>query len=255
VIERIVVLSHWYNEELLAPLFFNHYQYCDEIRVLLDVDTNDRTRQIMRDYSFNGCRINLVSVHCNDGMDNIQMLENINNAILDVKDGWIYMVDADEFIFPEHNEDPHKFLSRQSAEVVNCLYFHVYRHTSDGDINYSLPPIPQRTHAMEGGPEHKNWFLKPSVFRAEAKVQLTIGNHKFKGEHSVSGEKYIGAHWKQADPEICIPRRLSNKERHSQHDHKKRWGYHDFHVTAESLKKQLDERSDYPQLKYFMEGR
>lgn len=247
----ITVITHWYNEELLAPLFFNHYKDCDYVIVLLDADTNDSTMEIALRFP----NVIIKDVHCEDGMDNVQMLKNINDEILRVKDGWIYMVDADEFIFPECNEDPREFLSRQTAEVVNCLYFHVYRHVTDADINYSLPPIPQRTHAMEGGPEHKNWFLKPSVFRAEAKVQLTIGNHKFKGEHSISGEKYIGAHWKQADPEICIPRRLSNKVRHSQHDHKKRWGYHDFSVTEEGLRKQLDERANYPQLRYFTEGR
>ena len=164
------------------------------------------------------------------------------------------MVDADEFIFPEYHEDPQIFLKRQTAEIVNCLYFHVYRHMTEGDIDYSLDPVPQRIHAIEGGPEFKNWFWKPSVFRASAKVQLTIGNHRFVGKHSISNERYIGAHWKQADYEICIRRRLSNRKRHSQHDHKKGWGNHDFNITEERLKAQLKKNSNLPVLRYFVKG-
>jgi len=245
----VTVISHWYNEELLAPLFFNRYRDCDEVRILLDTDTNDRTREIATQYS----NVIIQDVHCQDGMDNIQMLKNINDAILEVKDGWIYMVDADEFIFPEHHEDPHAFLERQTEEVVNCTYFHVYRHVTEKDIDYTQDPIPQRIHALEGGPEHKNWFWKPSVFMASSRVQLTIGNHRFVGEHTVSRERYIGAHWKQADYTLCVRRRLSNKERHSPHDHKKGWGYHDFKVTEEGLRKQLDEKNNLSVLRYFVE--
>lgn len=248
--EKITVISHWYNEELLAPLFFNHYRDCDEIRILLDTDTNDQTRAVAKWYRQNGVNISVIDVHCPDQMDNVQMLANINQAILDVRDGWIYMVDADEFIFPQYWENPQTFLARQTAETVICNYYHVYRHVSEKDIDYSKDPIPQRIHALDGGPEHKNWFWKPSIFRANAEVQLTIGNHRFKGEHSVSDEFYIGAHWKQADYDICIKRRLSNMARHSAHDHKKRWGYHDFHVTAEQLKAQLDAKNNLPILEH-----
>jgi len=246
--EKITIISQWYNEELLAPLFFNHYAYCDEIHILLDPDTNDRTREIASKYP----NVIIKDGHCKDGMDNIQMLSNINQGILGVKDGWIYMVDADEFIFPEHHEDPHAFLGRQTAEVVNATYFHVYRHVTEKDIDYSKPPIPQRIHALDGGPEHKNWFWKPSVFRASARVQLTIGNHRFEGIHTVSKERYIGAHWKQADPIICVQRRLSNMVRHSEHDHKKGWGNHDFHVSEEKLLRQLEEKNNLPVLEHLI---
>ncbi len=246
--EKIVVVTHWFNEQLLAPLFFRHYRDATEIRVLLDTDTNDATREIASRFP----NVVLQPVHCPDQMDNLQMLANINQALMDVRDGWIYMVDADEFIFPEHFEDPQSFLARQTAEVINATYWHVYRHKSEGDIDYTQPPIPQRIHAADGGPEFKNWFWKPSVFRAGAGVQLTIGNHRTKEEHTVSPERYIGAHWKQADYDICIQRRLSNMARHSAHDHKKGWGNHDFHVNAVKLRAQLDRNSELPVLKHLV---
>jgi hypothetical protein len=249
--DKITLITHWYNEELLAPLFFNHYRYVDEVRVLLDTDTNDHTREIASRYP----NVVIQNTHCPDQMDNIQMLDNINAGILAVKEGWVYMVDADEFMFPEKNENPWIFLGRQKSEVVNAYFYHVYRHRDEADIDPTRNPIPQRIHALDGGPEHKNYFWKPSVFRAEAKIQLIIGNHRFQGEHTTSNEKYIGAHWKQADPSICIHRRLSNMARHSQHDHQKGWGNHDFHVSGEKLMKQLNEKRDLPILPYFTEGR
>jgi len=45
---RIAIVSAWYNEELLAPLFLNHYHYVDEINIILDSATNDRTREILK---------------------------------------------------------------------------------------------------------------------------------------------------------------------------------------------------------------
>lgn len=246
--EKITVISHWYNEELLAPLFCNHYKDVDEVRILLETDTNDKTREICKGYA----NVIIQDVHCPSGMDNLERINNINQAISEVKDGWVYMVDADEFIFPEHHEDARIFLERQTADVVNCMYFHVYRHITESDIDYSLPTIPQRIHALEGGREHKNWFIKPSISRASTHVLRTIGGHGFVREHSVSNERYIGAHWKQADYKVCIQRRLSNMARHSQHDHQRRWGYHDFHVSEEKLRKQLEENSNLPVLRHFV---
>ncbi len=242
------MVSHWYNEELLAPLFCNHYRDVDEIRILLETDTNDNTREICKKYA----NVMIQDVHCPSGMDNLERINNINSAISEVKDGWVYMVDADEFIFPENHEDSRMFLERQTADVVSCIYFHVYRHITESDIDYSLGPIPQRVHALEGGPKFKNWYDKPSVSRASANVPRGIGGHTFVGNHSVSKERYIGSHWKQADYSICISRRLSNMARHSEHDHRKRWGYHDFHVSEEKLRKQLEENSNLPVLGHFM---
>ncbi len=247
---KISVLSHWYNEELLAPLFFNHYRDMDEVRILLETDTNDSTRDIATKYQ----NVVIQDVHCPDGMDNIQILDNINKAILEVKDGWIYVVDADEFIFPEWHENPRTFLERQTTDIVMCLYFHAYRHITDKDIDYEKEPVPQRLHAR-GGANFRDQFVKPSVFKASANVILTVGNHGYIGEHSVSNERYIGAHWKQADYEICIRRRLSNGERHSQADRKKGYGNHDYYITRKRLERTLRTHSKFPELHYFTERR
>jgi hypothetical protein len=244
--EKITVLSIWYNEELLAPLFCNHYNTETEVHILLETDTNDGTRDILKRYP----NVVVQDVHCKDGMDNKQMIDIINDAILKIDDGWIYLVDADEFIFPEFWEDPQTFLARQTADIVNATYFHVYRHVTDTDIDYTKPPVPQRLHAKEGK-EYLDQFTKPSVFKASSKVHITIGNHNFSGEHSISQERYIGAHWKQADLELCVKRRLSNGLRHSAADRKKGYGNHDYHQTRERLEQVLQKNSNLGELKYF----
>lgn len=244
--EKIIVMSIWYNEELLAPLFCNHYKDADEIRILLETDTNDTTREICARYP----NVGIKNVHCKDGMDNVQMINIINDSIREIDDGWIYLVDADEFIFPEFHEDPQTFLVRQTADIVMCLYFHVWRHVTDKDIDYDKDPIPQRLHALDReGVSYK--FTKPSVLRASAKVALTIGNHSYRGDHSVSAERYIGAHWKLADLDIAIRRRLSNKERHSAADKRRGYGNHDYHITKERIEKMLRKNSNLSELKYF----
>lgn len=246
---KITVISQWYNEELLAPLFFRHYGYADESRILLETDTNDSTREICAKYP----NVTIEDIHHPDGINNVERAKKINLAIQNVKEGWIYVVDADEFIFPEGHEDPRLFLSRQTSDVVMALNFHVYRHLTEKDVDYNSEVIPQRVHAREGR-NFKDQFIKPSVFRASAGIALTVGNHNYVGEHSLSRERYIGAHWKQADREICIRRRLSNRERRSAADRKRGYGNHDYHITRERLEEMLKKNSNLPELKYLIKG-
>lgn len=243
---KISVLSQWYNEELLAPLFFRHYGYVDEIRILLETDTNDGTKEICAKHP----NVVIEDIHCPEGFDEINKAKNINRAISNVREGWIYVVDADEFIFPEGDEDVQAFLARQKADIVMALNFHVYRHVTENDIDYDKEVISQRIHAQEGE-NFKHQFIKPSVFRASAGVVLTIGNHGYIGEHSCSDERYIGAHWKLADSEIAIRRRLSNKERMSQTNKKHGYSNHEYHITKERIEGMIRKNSKLPELKYF----
>lgn len=247
---KIFVISHWYNEELLAPLFLKHYAFADEIHILLDIDTNDNTREILSRQS----NIVIDNAYCG-GFDDAEKTKNLNRAISNVKEGWIYVVDADEFIFPENFEDVQTFLGRQTADVVKCINFHVYRHSTEKDIDYEKEVIPQRIHALNGGREFRNWFIKPSVFRASAGVVLTIGNHSYLGEYTCSTERYIGAHWKLADMEIAIRRRLSNKERMSFENKRKGYSNHEFHITKERIEQLLAKNSNLPILSFLVQNK
>ena len=246
---KMTIISHWYNEELLAPLFLSHYKYADEIHILLETDTNDNTRKILEQQS----NVIIEDIHNPSGNDEREMRENINNAISQVKEGWIYMVDADEFIFPENFEDPQIFLGRQKADVIYSTLFHVYRHFTERDIDYEKEVIPQRVHALEGKKnDFNNQFIKPNVFRAACNYRFAIGIHTFEGEHTISNERYIGAHWKLADLEIAVRRRLSNKERLSARNRRKGYCNHEFHITKERIEQSLAKNSMLPVLPFLV---
>jgi hypothetical protein len=244
---KITIVSKWYNEELLAPLFLKHYGYVDEIRILLETDTNDRTREICSSYP----NVKIIDVHNSRGYDEVENLEIINQALSEVKEGWIYAALADEFIFPEWNEDPRKFLARQTsnpdADVVWACMFHVFKHHTEGPIDYDKEVIPQRIHGRSIE-RNRDYFTKPIVFRASAKAVVGYGLHKLRGVYSYSNERYIGSHWKWADKEIAVRRRISNRDTFSPRNIRRNLGSHDFHVTEESIVKELEDGSDFPEL-------
>lgn len=239
---KITVISHFYNEELLAPLFLRHYRDVDEIHILLETDTNDNTRELLSRQP----NVIVKDVHSSGGNDAREMLNHYNAEISTVKDGWVYLVDADEFIFPEYFEDAQTFLERQTADVVMTYLPFVYRHISDSDIDYNKEVIPQRVHGVNGGKENLDWIIKPCVFRATCGYVLAIGNHTYVGEHSQSAERYVGAHWKLADPEIAIRRRLSNKARMSIANRKRGYCNHEYYITQERIEKTLNRRLNFP---------
>ena len=282
--ERITVITHWYNEELLAPLFLRHYAYVDEIRVLLETDTTDDTRLFLR----MSPNVVVEDVHCAGGFDEMDKAANINRAIGQIKEGWIYVVDADEFIFPEHFEDPQTFLVRQTASVVNAKLFFVFRHESDIDINYEQDPLPQRVHGLDVSPTpwhlpdgrkrlrpERYWMIKLIVFRASADVVMGLGNHAAGriGEpmfgrphnfawdgnawvvtsgntpivvHAFSDERHIGAHWKLADLEIAMRRRLSNHMRLSACNIKHGYTVHELNINEFKIKQRHAEEMNHP---------
>jgi hypothetical protein len=240
---KITVLSKWFNEELLAPLFFKHYGYADEIRILLETDTSDRTREISKYYPW----VKIIDVHNKFGYDDIENLVIFNRAILDIKDGWIITPLADEFIFPENFEDPRQFLSRQTDQVVKAIMFHVYKHVSEGPIDYNEEVIPQRVHGRMDK-DLRDYLIKPIIFRASAKAVLGIGLHTLVGDYTYATERWVGAHWKMADREIAVRRRISNRNTFSERNHKKRYGRHDFHVTEPGIESELKAAENYPVL-------
>ncbi len=234
--EKITVISQFYNDALLAPLFFRHYGYADEIRILLETDTNDNTRDICLRYP----NVIVEDVHCPGGHDDRCKTDNVNRTVAKIKEGWITPVDSDEFIFPEGKEDVRKFLERQTADVLVGTYWYVYRHRNDTDIDFNRDIIPQRTHG--------SWsFTKIGAFRTSAGIELTIGSHWFVGEHSCSKDRYVGAHWNMADKEIAH-RRLVSRDRMSPNNRKRGYGRHNFYITEDGLIQILQNHLDDPEI-------
>lgn len=243
----ITIISHWYNEELLAPLFLNHYDYVDKIYILLETDTSDKTREICLKYS----NVFIEDVHCPDGLNDRDMIDKINQTISNIKEGWIYVAYPDEFIFPENFEDARVFLERQTANVVRTLYWHVYKHHTENDVDYTKKPVPQRVHGYQLRRGYEGFSSRPNVFKASAGMILGIGTHSCIGKYSFSNERFIGSHWKMADFNIAM-RRISNRNRMSQANKKRGYGNHEYNMTEERIKDQIKRFSDAPIIHEFL---
>lgn len=238
----ITIISQWYNDSLLAPFFLKHYAYADEIHILMETDTNDNSREIASKYP----NVVIEDVHCPGGHDDRCKVDNTNKAASRIKEGWIVPVDSDEFSFPEFHEDPHEFLSRQKADVVMATYFYVYRHETEVELDIGKEVISQRVHGRDI--DHI-WYRysKVGAYRASSEVELGIGYHTFVGDHSVSEERFIGAHWNMADVEIAR-RRLVSRDRMSPNNKRHGYGWHNFHITEERIIKQIAKNADLPVL-------
>jgi 2-polyprenyl-3-methyl-5-hydroxy-6-metoxy-1,4-benzoquinol methylase len=240
-----------YNEALILPYFLRHYEYLDEIHVLYETDSTDETLSILQQAP----NVMIKNCHIEGGLDDIEKVNLINDALHSIEADWVYVLDSDEFIFP-YNESPYDFLKRQTNyNVVRAALFMVYRHRTDSDLNPSLPPVPQR---INGDPnlcltfQHQKrllvniWCIKPIVVRPSHRIRFVPGNHAVWGNIKMSPEFYAGAHWMMADPSIAIDRRMKRKSRISDRNKAHDMGWHDFNVTEESIKAECDRHLDDP---------
>jgi hypothetical protein len=164
----------------------------------------------------------------------------INNELHDITADWVYILDADEFIFPP-NESPYNFLSRQNCDVIRAAMFQVYRYKNDKDLDPLLSPIPQRMHgdpdifSTETRPnrDFNAHYIKPIVIRPLREIEFEVGNHAINGYFTISPEFYIGAHWSMADPPIAINRRIRNRNRMSMRDKTLGMGWQNHNVTED----------------------
>ena len=240
-----------YDESSILPYFLRHYEYLDEIHVLYETDTTDRTLKILQQAR----NVTIEECHIEDGIDDIAKVELINDTVRRIKADWVYVLDSDEFIFPP-GESPCDFLGRQHCDVVRAAMFQVYRHRTDRDLDPSLPPIPQRVHgdpdlsSTAEGPNRAGnaVYVKPIVVRPSRAIQFVPGNHALRGSLETASENYIGAHWQMADPAIAIERRMKRKARISARNRAKQMGWQNWSVTEEWLKAECDRHLDDPMI-------
>lgn len=230
----IGVVTMWYNEEILAPLFLDHYSYAEEIYILLDVDTDDNTRALCD-------RSNVViePFMFPDGFDDLIKQEKINRVVARKDYDWVIAVDADEFVFPPGLESPWAFLVRQEGNVVYADMWKVYRHKTDFDIDPNKPAIWQRQHGDPSFEGYNKFEMKPIVVRPQTGIYWNVGCHSIytsRQEMRVCMERFQGAHWHNADPDLAVKRRLASKERQSpanlQHGHQS----HNHNITEEQIR-------------------
>lgn len=191
---KIELISSYYREEFLAPLFFLHYEnWIDRITLITERWESER-------------------------LDDGAKVQAVNEAISRSVADWIIVVDFDEFIFPKGGDNPRTVLEREQGHIMNCEMLRVWRHMSDQDIDRTKPPVLQRRH---GGKDH----VKPCLFR-RGPVTLHIGNHSADfPAHWNWGKPWSAVHWANADPEFGIERTHRDRQtRLSENNYKHSWG-------------------------------
>jgi len=243
---RIVVVSRWFNEEFFAPFFLNHYQWADEIIILLEKTSTDKSAEIISKYS--NARIE----YCDTGTTlNDRLLSDIvSDCVAGLQCDWVVKADADEYLFPYGLQDPREVLAKANGNLINAWFRWVYRHISEKDLDSKQPTVAQRRH----GGEYTIWkgmgdkYLKPSIVRPEVKLRWCPGDQRHYPNPAVkvSSTVFDGVHWQMADVENAVARNIKNESRLSEENKKNNWGVKNF--TPEMIRAECQRHLHDPQL-------
>lgn len=224
---RIEVISCYYHEEKLIPLFMQHYEsWVDRVTLLTD--------------KFHDGKVNCET-----------MVAWFNDAFHHSQADWVVVVDTDEFVFPDPlGSDPRKALESEPSEtnVIYCSMYQVWRHRTDSDVDYHKPPAPQRRHGEKDfNHPMRSAYIKPCLVKPEG-ASLSLGNHSvYIGSGERRGKPWIGAHWSNADQCFAIQRRIENsRDRMSDVNRAKGWAIQNFDVTVESISAACEAHLDDP---------
>ena len=245
----ITVVCRFFNDEMLLPFFMEHYSYADEIVIILDEGTVDNTRKLLARIP----KVRIEEMEFPEGYDaritTAKRMEVCNSITTD----WIICIDVDEFIFPAGFEDVRRVLSMSDGNVIYANMWQVYRNRTELDLDPSLKAIWLRRHGppKRGNGANKRMDNKPLIFRSGLGIQFEVGFHSYKPNPNirVSSTVFDGAHWKMADPDLAVLRRLrGRRENVSEVQVEAKWAKDDFDITEEEIRRQCGLHLDDPQL-------
>lgn len=193
---RVEVITTYFREEFLAPLFFLHYSWVDNIHVIT---------QAFPDGKFN---------------DHLKR-DLINAVIAESKADWVICVDFDEFVFPyPYGTDLREALANEQGDKIQVPMWRVWRHRTDSDIDRMKPPVPQRLHGIPNLEHTKPCIFKPYAFGEIGpdgfygqEVKIGIGCHDASFPKSYQwGKPWTAVHWANADPCFGIDRSRRDRQ-------------------------------------------
>jgi len=243
----------WYNEEFLAPFFLNHYNYADQITIILDSDTNDNTDSIIKQYN----NAKIVNFKFPDMMDDELKSKAITEQYKKSKCKWVLSVDADEFVFYKNNNNfiynLNQYLKDDKSDLIRVAFYQVYKNVNDKNLDSSIETVPQRRH---GDPNvfgnHNKLYIKPILVKSGLQIEWNPGCHSLKTinhEISISNDFLYGAHWAMADEEFVFIRRIKNRrERQSKNNIAKRMTVQHHDVTVKSIMKEFELHYNDPKI-------
>ncbi len=241
---RISVITRWYNEEFFAPYFLSHYAWADEIVILLEQSTTDRSAQIIR--KFKNARIEWCD---HGGMIDDGVFSNEMSDLAEIlASDWVVRVDGDELIFPPDGANPREAIAHADGNVIVTLFRWVYRHKDDADLDPTKPAVPQRRH----GGDYTMWpgmgstFTKPNIVRPSTQIRWKPGEQGYFKNSRVrlSETVFNGVHWQMVDVEEAVKRLLSAEARLSEVNKKHGWGVRRF--TEEQIRRECKAHENDP---------
>jgi hypothetical protein len=230
-----------YNEEYLLPFFLNHYKDIDNINLIIDADTTDRTRVIASTYS----NVSISEFKFPDMMDDNIKCSVFNETYTRVQADYVILVDIDEFVFDY----------RQLDDLKGDLYFtklyNVFRHESEGDLDPQKDIKSQRCHGYLDP-----MYIKPNIVQGGLKsITWCTGNHNctkegvlYDSDNNLPSFTFQGAHWSMAD-RFAIQRRVKDRKlRQSRANLLYGMTTQHHHITEEQVELELQKHSHDPQV-------
>lgn len=210
---KISIVSVWFNEALFAPFFLAHYRYVDKIHIFLDAYTDDETEEICKQYDNVEVEKFAFPYHIFD--EKVKM-RKMDNFIASLESDWVYVLDADEFIFPKNGESARMVLARQSANLLYTQFWQSWRHKTDADLDPSKPSVYQRRYGSMYYKKKQRLSNKPIIVKPETGIRYKRGPHRYCANKKilVSEERFVGSHWKNADLDRAINKK-KEKLKHS----------------------------------------
>lgn len=250
--DSISIITKWLNEEDFAPFFLRYYGWADELIVMLDDRTNDRSLDMLRQCR----RTRIIPCHYPDGFNCIQAYNMINDVAGEIKTDWVICVDSDEFLFPRerhHREQGiRKTLTGVKGDVVYVDYWQMYRHHDELPLDVTVPVLNLRRY---GDPDretgYNKLFRKPAIVRTGLRIEWEVGHHNFycADKVTISKTRFDGAHWNMADVEIAIKRRMNwRREVLSKDDVERQFSSNNYDITEEQIRDMCRQHEHDPQV-------
>ena len=207
---KIHAITMTFNEEVLLPYYLKHYDWVDQINVLFDTDSTDRSLSILNNHP----KVNIIPFSFPDGLDDHIKVHHFNTVYQDLDCDFVILTDSDEFLFV----DRQTIESLSDYPLYNARSGYVFRHTTEKDLDINESIKYQRRYGEWTG-------RKPMIARAKQNIKWTPGNHNCNIIAQDIGLVY--AHWSMADPSFLIERKLKNRrDRMSAVNVKERMGFH-----------------------------
>jgi len=246
----ITVITRCFNDEVLIPFFLEHYGYADKIIAIVSADSTDRSKELFA----RSDKVEILNITHKHGYNAMEVHKYKLELIEDITSDWIIQADIDEFIFPTQiDADVRAVLGGVKGNVLYANMWQVYKHRTEMPLDISVKAIHLRRHGIPHRGNEANGRLdcKPLIFRSGLGIEFRLGFHSFEENKNVvvSATQFDGAHWKMADADLAVARRMAgNRQNISTEMVDNRWAFYDFDITEKEIRLECEQHLDDPQL-------